>query len=228
MADKNNLIELVNIHRAFWQGGERLNILNGVDLSVKPGETISLVGPSGSGKSTLLHIAGLLEKPDDGEIHILNKNVSSLSDKKLTQIRNQKLGFIYQYHYLLSEFSALENIMLPQLIAGKKRGIARERAITLLSSLNLGDRIYHRPYQLSGGEQQRVAIGRALANDPQIILADEPTGNLDFENAEAVFSMLLKQSRRAGVAAIIATHNLELAKKLDRIFLIENGSLLSV
>ena len=228
MADKNNLIELVNIHRAFWQGGERLNILNGVDLSVKPGETISLVGPSGSGKSTLLHIAGLLEKPDDGEIHILNKNVSSLSDKKLTQIRNQKLGFIYQYHYLLSEFSALENIMLPQLIAGKKRGIARERAITLLSSLNLGDRIYHRPYQLSGGEQQRVAIGRALANDPQIILADEPTGNLDFENAEAVFSMLLKQSRRAGVAAIIATHNLELAKKLDRIFLIENGSLSSV
>lgn len=228
MADKNNLIELVNIHRAFWQGGERLNILNGVDLSVKPGETISLVGPSGSGKSTLLHIAGLLEKPDDGEIHILNKNVSSLSDKKLTQIRNQKLGFIYQYHYLLSEFSALENIMLPQLIAGKKRGIARERAITLLSSLNLGDRVYHRPYQLSGGEQQRVAIGRALANEPQIILADEPTGNLDFENAEAVFSMLLKQSRRAGVAAIIATHNLELAKKLDRIFLIENGSLLSV
>ena len=228
MADKNNLIELVNIHRAFWQGGERLNILNGVDLSVKPGETISLVGPSGSGKSTLLHIAGLLEKPDDGEIHILNKNVSGLSDKKLTQIRNQKLGFIYQYHYLLSEFSALENIMLPQLIAGKKRGIARERAITLLSSLNLGDRIYHRPYQLSGGEQQRVAIGRALANDPQIILADEPTGNLDFENAEAVFSMLLKQSRQAGVAAIIATHNLELAKKLDRIFLIENGSLLSV
>ncbi len=228
MADKNNLIELVNIHRAFWQGGERLNILNGVDLSVKPGETISLVGPSGSGKSTLLHIAGLLEKPDDGEIHILNKNVSSLSDKKLTQIRNQKLGFIYQYHYLLSEFSALENIMLPQLIAGKKRGIARERAITLLSSLNLGDRVYHRPYQLSGGEQQRVAIGRALANEPQIILADEPTGNLDFENAEAVFSMLLKQSRRAGVAAIIATHNLELAKKLDRIFLIENGTLLSV
>ena len=228
MADKNNLIELVNIHRAFWQGGERLNILNGVDLSVKPGETISLVGPSGSGKSTLLHIAGLLEKPDDGEIHILNKNVSGLSDKKLTQIRNQKLGFIYQYHYLLSEFSALENIMLPQLIAGKKRGIARERAITLLSSLNLGDRVYHRPYQLSGGEQQRVAIGRALANDPQIILADEPTGNLDFENAEAVFSMLLKQSRQAGVAAIIATHNLELAKKLDRIFLIENGSLLSV
>ncbi len=228
MADKNNLIELVNIHRAFWQGGERLNILNGVDLSVKPGETISLVGPSGSGKSTLLHIAGLLEKPDDGEIHILNKNVSSLSDKKLTQIRNQKLGFIYQYHYLLSEFSALENIMLPQLIAGKKRGIARERAITLLSSLNLGDRVYHRPYQLSGGEQQRVAIGRALANDPQIILADEPTGNLDFENAEAVFSMLLKQSRQAGVAAIIATHNLELAKKLDRIFLIENGTLLSV
>ena len=228
MADKNNLIELVNIHRAFWQGGERLNILNGVDLSVKPGETISLVGPSGSGKSTLLHIAGLLEKPDDGEIHILNKNVSSLSDKKLTQIRNQKLGFIYQYHYLLSEFSALENIMLPQLIAGKKRGLARERAITLLSSLNLGDRVYHRPYQLSGGEQQRVAIGRALANEPQIILADEPTGNLDFENAEAVFSMLLKQSRRAGVAAIIATHNLELAKKLDRIFLIENGTLLSV
>ena len=228
MADKNNLIELVNIHRAFWQGGERLNILNGVDLSVKPGETISLVGPSGSGKSTLLHIAGLLEKPDDGEIHILNKNVSNLSDKKLTQIRNQKLGFIYQYHYLLSEFSALENIMLPQLIAGKKRGIARERAITLLSSLNLGDRVYHRPYQLSGGEQQRVAIGRALANEPQIILADEPTGNLDFENAEAVFSMLLKQSRRAGVAAIIATHNLELAKKLDRIFLIENGTLLSV
>ena len=143
MADKNNLIELVNIHRAFWQGGERLNILNGVDLSVKPGETISLVGPSGSGKSTLLHIAGLLEKPDDGEIHILNKNVSSLSDKKLTQIRNQQLGFIYQYHYLLSEFSALENIMLPQLIAGKKRGIARERAITLLSSLNLDDRVYH-------------------------------------------------------------------------------------
>ena len=228
MADKNNLIKLVNIHRAFWQGGERLNILNGVDLSVKPGETISLVGPSGSGKSTLLHIAGLLEKPDDGEIHILNKNVSSLSDKKLTQIRNQKLGFIYQYHYLLSEFSALENIMLPQLIAGKKRGIAREKAIMLLSSLNLGDRVYHRPYQLSGGEQQRVAIGRALANDPQIILADEPTGNLDFENAEAVFSMLLKQSRQAGVAAIIATHNLELAKKLDRIFLIENGSLLSV
>ena len=226
--DKNNLIELANIHRTFWQGEERLNILNGVDLSVKPGETISLVGPSGSGKSTLLHIAGLLEKPDDGEIHILNKNVSSLSDKKLTQIRNQKLGFIYQYHYLLSEFSALENIMLPQLIAGKKRGIAREKAIMLLSSLNLGDRVYHRPYQLAGGEQQRVAIGRALANEPQIILADEPTGNLDFENAEAVFSMLLKQSRQAGVAAIIATHNLELAKKLDRIFLIENGSLSSV
>jgi len=228
VVDKNNLIELINIHRTFWQGGERLNILNGVELSIKSGETISLVGPSGSGKSTLLHIAGLLEKPDLGTIHILNKNVSGLSDKKLTQIRNQKLGFVYQYHYLLSEFNALENIMLPQLIAGKKKSFARERALTLLSSLNLDDRIYHRPYQLSGGEQQRVAIGRALANDPQIILADEPTGNLDFENAEAVFSMLLKLSRQAGVAAVIATHNLELAKKLDRNFLIENGSLSAV
>lgn len=196
---------------------EPLQILDGFDLNIHAGEIVALVGPSGSGKSTLLHILGLLDNPSDGDLFINDKNVSQLSDSERTKIRRQEIGFIYQFHHLLPEFTAMENIALPQMITGTPKKAANEYALKLLKRLRLDHRADNRPAKLSGGEQQRVAIARALANKPSLILADEPTGNLDPETAEEVFQLFMTVVRKTGVAAFIATHNMELAKRMDRI-----------
>lgn len=203
-----------------------LKILKSASLEVRPGEIIALVGPSGSGKSTLLHIAGLLEKPDAGEVEINGRAVSTLSDNERTVIRRDTLGFVYQHHHLLPEFSALENITIPQYLAGSSKPRARKRARALLAMMNLGDREDHRPSQLSGGEQQRVAIARALANEPQCLLADEPTGNLDPRTADRIFEGFIDLVRSEGLAALIATHNYALATRMDRAILIDDGELI--
>lgn len=184
---------------------------------------MALVGPSGSGKSTLLQIAGLLERPDDGEVYLLGERCGSLSDAERTRRRRETLGFVYQFHHLLSEFSALENVMLPHMLAGKSRSTARARARALLSALGLEQRETHRPARLSGGEQQRVAIARAMANQPAVLLADEPTGNLDEDTAGAVFDLLLRGARESGASLLIATHNPELAARSDMAFRLHNG-----
>ncbi|MEG3618070.1 ABC transporter ATP-binding protein [Magnetovibrio sp. PR-2] len=228
MNSQTPVLELKGIERHFGTGETRLSVLKGADLSIKAGEIVALVGPSGAGKSTLLHIAGLLEKPDDGEIVICGEACSKLGDDRRTQIRRKHLGFVYQYHHLLPEFSAHENIAIPQIIAGLGKTVAGERAAQLLDMLGLKDRATHRPAKLSGGEQQRVAIGRALANAPDLLLADEPTGNLDPETAEDVFNMLLSLTRKAGLTALIATHNPELAKRMDRIVRMQDGHLIDV
>ncbi len=221
-------LELVGVRRVFRQGGVDLTVLDGVDLALRPGELVALVGPSGAGKSTLLHIAGLLERPSGGEVRIDGKECGGLSDDRRTQLRRATLGFVYQFHHLLPEFSALENVFIPQMIAGVARGAARVKAAELLRRVGLGERLSHRPARLSGGEQQRVAIVRALANDPKVLLADEPTGNLDHATAEGVMVTLIEVTRATGLAALIATHNLELARRLDRIVVLENGLLKNV
>ena len=218
-------LELRAVTRRFTQGGQALEVLKGVSFALRAGEIVALTGPSGSGKSTLLHIAGLLERPSEGEVIVAGEVGSRLGDKRRTQIRRQKLGFVYQYHHLLREFSALENVVLPQMIAGQSKRKARERARALLATLGLSARESHRPARLSGGEQQRVAIARALANDPVLLLADEPTGNLDHATADAVFHALLEIVRGSGLAALIATHNPELAARMDRRLGIEDGRL---
>ncbi|HWB47663.1 MAG TPA: ABC transporter ATP-binding protein [Stellaceae bacterium] len=218
-------LELVGVRRVFRQGGAELTVLDGVDLALRPGELVALVGPSGAGKSTLLHIAGLLERPSAGEVRIGGRECGSLSDERRTLLRRATLGFVYQFHHLLPEFSALENVMLPQMIAGVARGAARAKAADLLRRVGLGERLGHRPARLSGGEQQRVAIVRALANDPKVLLADEPTGNLDHTTAEGVMATLIDVTRATGLAALIATHNLDLARRLDRAVALENGKL---
>jgi lipoprotein-releasing system ATP-binding protein len=197
--------------------GQPIQILENFDLDVKAGEIVALVGPSGSGKSTLLHILGLLDQPTTGELFVNNQDVAHLNDKNRTQIRQKDIGFIYQFHHLLPEFTALENIVLPQMIAGKSKKSAQEYALKLLTRLKLDHRIDNRPAKLSGGEQQRVAIARAFANKPKLLLADEPTGNLDPQTAEEVFQLFITVVRKTGVAAFIATHNMELAKRMDRI-----------
>ncbi|MBV9860602.1 MAG: ABC transporter ATP-binding protein [Alphaproteobacteria bacterium] len=221
-------LELRGVRRVFQQGGTALAVLNGVDLRLSPGEMVALVGPSGAGKSTLLHVAGLLEKPDGGAVLIQGRDCGGLSDERRTLLRRRALGFVYQFHHLLPEFSALENVVLPQMIAGVSRGRARERAVTLLEQVGLAARLDHRPARLSGGEQQRVAIVRALANQPVILLADEPTGNLDHATGASVTDTLIAIVRNTGLAALIATHNLELAHRLDRIVVLEEGHLVSV
>jgi len=200
-----------------------LPVLRGVDLSLKSGEIVALVAPSGAGKSTLLHMAGLLEQPDGGAVRVLGRDAGGLSDAERTAIRRDTIGFVYQFHHLLGEFTALENVVLPQLIAGKSRKQAAEHARELLTSFGLAARLDHLPGKLSGGEQQRVAISRALANSPRILLADEPTGNLDVATAEIVFAELLHIVRDRGVAALIATHNPELAARMDRIVTLRDG-----
>jgi len=218
-------LELRGVRRIFRLAGTELRVLNGVDLALRPGEIIALVGPSGAGKSTLLHVAGLLERPDEGAVLIGGEDCGNLSDERRTLLRRSEIGFVYQFHHLLPEFSALENVMLPQMIAGVARRRARGKAVELLDGVGLAPRARHRPARLSGGEQQRVAIVRALANDPKILLADEPTGNLDHATGDSVMSTLLDQVRQTGLAALIATHNLDLARRLDRIVALEDGRL---
>jgi len=218
-------LELRGIVRTYHQAGTALEVVRGASLALRAGEIVALVGPSGAGKSTLLHVAGLLERPDGGEVLVAGRECGTMSDGERTAIRRRNLGFVYQFHHLLPEFSALENVMLPQMIAGTGRGEARERARHLLDLVGLAPRESHRPARLSGGEQQRVAIVRALANQPRILLGDEPTGNLDQHTAEGVTSSLIDIVRQAGVAALFATHNLDLARRMDRIVALEEGQL---
>lgn len=222
------VLQLSAVNRTFRQGRTALEVLKSIDLSVHAGELVALVGPSGAGKSTLLHIAGLLEKPDRGEIVICGEPCSGMNDDERTAIRRHHLGFVYQYHHLLPEFNALENVIIPQMVAGISRNEAKNRARELLDLMGLSEREKHRPARLSGGEQQRVAMARALANVPRLLLADEPTGNLDPDTAAEVFGLLMKIVRGAGLAAVIATHNPELAASMDRIVRLEHGTLVTV
>ncbi|MDJ0607467.1 MAG: ABC transporter ATP-binding protein [Kiloniellales bacterium] len=217
-------LALAGIGKTFRQGERALEVLHDVHFKVGSGELVALVGPSGAGKSTLLHITGLLERPDAGEITIDGTACSQLSDGQRTELRRDAIGFVYQYHHLLPEFSAQENIVMPQMIAGVGRRQARERAADLLSRVGLSDRATHRPARLSGGEQQRVAIVRALANAPRLLLADEPTGNLDPHTADAVFEYLISLVRESRLAALVATHNLDLAARMDRVLRLEDGA----
>ena len=225
--EKETVLELKQICKSFRQGSQKLDVLTGVDLEIKSGEIVALIGPSGSGKSTLRQIAGLLETPSSGEIYLNRQNCSKLGDGLRTLLRRDFLGFVYQYHNLLPDFSAEENVMLPQLIAGRKAKAARERAAWLLERLNLGSRLKHRPAEMSGGEQQRVAIARALANAPKLLLADEPTGNLDPKTSDVVFAELLNIVKETGLSALIATHNMELASAMDRKVRLEDGRLVN-
>lgn len=222
------ILRLENLTRTFKQGERQIAVLNGASAAIYPGQSVALVGPSGAGKSTLLHIAGLLETPTGGSVVMGGRDCSRLSDDERTRIRRADVGFIYQFHQLLPEFSALENVMLPQMILGVSRKAAVARATELLSKLGLGHRLDHRPAQLSGGEQQRTAICRALANKPKLILADEPTGNLDPKTSDLVFFELIGLFKSEGVAALIATHNLDLAARMDRVLRMENGQLVEV
>ena len=225
--EKETVLELKQICKSFRQGPQKLDVLTGVDLEIKSGEIVALIGPSGSGKSTLLQIAGLLETPSSGEIYLNRQNCSKLGDGLRTLLRRDFLGFVYQYHNMLPDFSAEENVMLPQLIAGRKAKVARERAAWLLERLNLGSRLKHWPAEMSGGEQQRVAIARALANAPKLLLADEPTGNLDPKTSDVVFAELLNIVKETGLSALIATHNMELASAMDRKVRLEDGRLVN-
>ena len=224
MSEPNQiLLETRGLAKSFHQGGETLNVLHDIDMSVRAGEIVALVGPSGSGKSTFLQMIGLLDTPTSGRIFIGGTEATGLDEGGRTAMRRGRLGFVYQFHYLLPEFSALENVVIPQMIAGTPREEAGEKGAALLTSMGLGHRLKNRPARLSGGEQQRVA--RALANRPAILLADEPTGNLDPETSESVFALLLDQVRGSGVGALIATHNLDLAKRMDRILTLKGGRL---
>jgi len=220
-------LALRDIKRTFVQGDRRLEVLRGVSLDLQAGEIVALVGQSGSGKSTMLHIAGLLERPDGGDVVVDGEGAGGLGDLQRTVLRRKFLGFVYQYHHLLPEFSALENVMLPQMLNGLSRSEARRRAVDLLAMVQLKDRADHRPGRLSGGEQQRVAIARAVANAPRVLLADEPTGNLDAQTADAVFRQLLALVRETGMAALIATHNPDLAGRMDRTVHLKDGILSS-
>jgi lipoprotein-releasing system ATP-binding protein len=222
------LIFLHGISRSFRQGDSALDILKGAELGVWAGQSVALIAPSGSGKSTLLHITGLLEHPDEGEVYIDAKATTNLADAARTRIRRLEIGFVYQFHHLLPEFTALENVMLPQMIRGLSHREATARAAELLGYLGLKDRLTHRPTELSGGEQQRVAIARAVANAPRILLADEPTGNLDVRTADHVFGALGQLVRASGLAAIIATHNLDIAAQMDRRVTIRDGAIVEL
>ena len=228
MADKDPVLFLDAVERRYHQGESILEILGGAELAVWPGQSVALIGPSGAGKSTLLHIAGLLEQPDAGEVYVDGIPTSNLSDGERTKIRRTEIGFIYQFHHLLPEFSALENVMLPQMIRGLSRQEARRRSAELLSYLGLEQRLQHRPAELSGGEQQRVAIARAVANAPRVLLADEPTGNLDPRTSEHVFGTLGQLVHASRLAAIIATHNMDLAQRMDRRVTIREGMLVEL
>jgi lipoprotein-releasing system ATP-binding protein len=219
----NIVLELKNITRSFTQGGETVHVLRGIDLSIKRGEVVALVGESGSGKSTMLQIAGLLDTPTGGDIVIAGVNASKANDAERTRLRLQHLGFVYQFHHLLPEFTACENIAIPLMIAGESYAKATARGKELLATLGLKDRATHRPAALSGGEQQRVAIARALVGNPSLILADEPTGNLDPATSETVFSLFMSLAKSQGLSALVATHNLNLAHRMDRVVTLNKG-----
>lgn len=226
MNNKSLTLQLKNVSRTYVQGGQKLTILNGVDLDIAQHEIVALIGPSGSGKTTLLQIAGLLDQPSRGEVVLDGHQCARADDELRTSLRRDYLGFVYQYHNLLPDFDALENVVLPQLIAGVSEKKAREKARWLLERLGLSHRLNHRPAALSGGEQQRVAIARALANTPKLLLADEPTGNLDPRTADQVFNSLLDIVKETGLSALIATHNLELAGQMDRQLQLKDGILI--
>jgi lipoprotein-releasing system ATP-binding protein len=217
------ILFLHDVERHYSQGDATLNILNGAELALWAGQSVALVAPSGAGKSTLLHLAGLLEHPDHGEVYIDGRATAILPDAERTRIRRNEIGFVYQSHHLLPEFTALENVLMPQLIRGLSRGEAKKRAVELLDYLGLKGRLNHRPAEMSGGEQQRVAIARAVANAPRILLADEPTGNLDVKTADHVFAAFTQLVRASGLATIIATHNMDIAARMDRRVTIRDG-----
>ena len=219
------VLTLDGIVRSFRQADNELRVLRGASLDIASGEIVALVGPSGAGKSTLLHIAGLLERPDKGEVFIAGERCNGLSDDRRTGLRRTSIGFVYQFHHLLPEFSALENLVLPQMIAGRSKLVSRKEARRLLRLVGLSERERHRPARLSGGEQQRIAIARALVNEPKLLIADEPTGNLDRSTAERVFAFLMELVRGTGTAALVATHNLDLASRMDRTLLLRDGEL---
>ena len=218
-------LHLAGVVRTYRQPGSVLEVLKGVDLVIRPGELVALVGPSGAGKSTLLHVAGLLERPDGGDVMVDGRSCGAMSDYERTLVRRKDIGFVYQFHHLMPEFNALENVMIPQMLAGVSKRAARERASALLDLVGLTARETHRPARLSGGEQQRVAIARALANRPLILMADEPTGNLDHHTADEVFDMFATFVRDANLAALVATHNMELARRMDRTLSLDDGRL---
>jgi lipoprotein-releasing system ATP-binding protein len=222
------ILQLEGVTRSFRQGEREIVVLTGVDAVLWPGQAVALVGPSGAGKSTLLHITGLLEAPTSGRIFLNGRDCATLSEAERTRMRRKEIGFVYQFHQLLPEFSALENVVLPQLILGRGRKAAEARALSLLGGLGLAERAHHRPAELSGGEQQRAAICRGLANSPKLLLADEPTGNLDPHTSEYVFRELVDLIRRQGVAALIATHNMELARRMDRVLQVHEGRLVEL
>jgi lipoprotein-releasing system ATP-binding protein len=228
MSDDTPVLFLHAVERRYRQGADTLEILKGAELAVWPGQSVALIAPSGAGKSTLLHIAGLLEHQDSGEVYINEVATSSLPDHERTRLRRADIGFIFQFHHLLPEFSAMENVMLPQMIRGLGKGEAKTRAAEILTYLGLKDRLMHRPAELSGGEQQRVAIARAVANAPRILLADEPTGNLDPRTSEHVFGALGQLVRASGLAAIIATHNMDLADRMDRRVTLRDGQIVEL
>ncbi len=219
------VLSVRGVTRTYQTGRGDLTVLRGVDLDIMPGELVGLIGPSGSGKSSLLHAAGLLERPTAGQILIDGEDVGSLDERARTRIRLSRIGFVYQFHHLLPEFDARDNVALPVRIAGKSQAEARRMAEEALGALGLAERVLHQPAQMSGGEQQRVALARALANQPRLLLADEPTGNLDPATSQTVFEALQKLVKETGVAALIATHNMELAGHMDRVFALKDGHL---
>jgi lipoprotein-releasing system ATP-binding protein len=221
----NEVLAVTGLSRSFQQGEVTIEVLRGIDMTIAPGEIVALLGPSGSGKSTLLQAVGLLEGGFEGSIRIDGEEAAKLDAKGRTRLRRDSLGFVYQFHHLLPDFNASENVVLPQLIYGTPRATAEDRAASLLSALGLGHRLTHRPSQLSGGEQQRVAVGRALANKPRLVLADEPTGNLDEATADRVLGEFLRLVREEGSAALVATHNERLAKQMDRVLRLHEGRL---
>ena len=219
------MLKASEVSQTFYQGNEKISVLKDVNISINSGEIVALTGCSGAGKTTFLQILGLLEKPTRGDVLVSGKSTRELKDEEKTKLRKSCFGFVYQFHHLLAEFSALENVMLPQIIAGVRKNVAKEKAMEILKSVKLDHRFSHRPKQLSGGEQQRVAIARALANSPEFLIADEPTGNLDPKTSAVVFEMLLNEVKKNGMGAIIATHNMELAKLMDKEYEMHNGSI---
>lgn len=223
MNSRRPILSVRNLRRSYKSGDAMLHVLQGADIDVYPGEMVGLIGPSGSGKSTLLHAAGLLEKPNAGEVFINGRECLKLADDQRTAIRRETIGVVYQFHHLQKEFSALDNVSIPQMIAGKSKSESAQQSMRLLTQMGLQERSHHKPSQMSGGEQQRVAIARAIANQPQILLADEPTGNLDPTTSNSVFKSLYDLTRNEGVSAIVATHNIYLTQFMDRVLTVRNG-----